>query len=63
MEQSTISDAVHAFLTRVDDNDRPFRQLTDFLGLLSSQGWAHADVESVRRAALVAMASKRMRDW
>jgi hypothetical protein len=63
MEPSTISDAVHAFLTHVDDNERPFRQLTDFLGLLSSQGWATVDVESVRRAALVAMASKRMRDW
>ena len=63
MELNKIDAAVREFLVYSKDHERPFKQLVCFLDVLTSCGWSSDDVETVRRGALVAMATNRMKDW
>jgi hypothetical protein len=63
MEWNKIDAAVREFLVFSKDHERPFKQLSCFLDVLTSCGWSNEDVEIVRRGALVAMATGRMQDW
>jgi len=63
MESNKIDAAVREFLVDSKDHERPFKQLVYFLDVLTSCGWSNEDVDTVRRGALVAMATGRMKDW
>jgi hypothetical protein len=48
--QQKVANAATLFLAYVKGQERPFRQLADYLFMLQSNGWSPTEVEAIQRA-------------
>jgi hypothetical protein len=62
MDDAKVTEAVEVFLHFVEGHERPFRQLVDYLAMLSHTGWAEDDIEALRERLMGELVKRRNGD-